>query len=791
MYFSRIARDGRKQLTKSHLQNCAEYAYVIGKKFAVPEMCRLTALLHDLGKLTLNFIEYLTRSYREQQLGHKPTGRGSVIHATQGAKFLYESEPRSKDLLVALVREISAICIANHHGSLMDGISPDGDTPFQDRLIKDNNKLFYVEVIQTAAKEIPSAISELPYVLERCESELRHFIYKCAANNLNLPFMIHLLVKSVFSCLVDSDRYNAYCFEAQLPLEDEIIIPPWEDYSRRLEQHIATFSVDSEINAIRHDISERCLSAAERDKGIYLLDVPTGGGKTLSSLRFALNHAKKYGLERIIYVIPYLSVLEQTAKDIKTALRCQDDDQFILEHHSNFVVSDNEEEAQAHRLLTDRWDSPIIITTMVQFLESIYSCKSSDLRKLHNMANAVYVFDEVQSMPLKCTYLFNEAVNYLHYCASCTILLCTATQPPLGQVSKPVYLSKSSSLIPDMTESFKKLKRTNLKDCTTRSGYSIPALRDFVLAKFKSEQNCLVILNTKADAARLYIELKNYSKDHSQEQIDLLHLSTSMCPAHRLDTIDYIKEKKQENILCISTQLIEAGVDISFGCVVRAIAGLDSIAQAAGRCNRNGEDPNGKNVYIVNLAEENLSRLPDIKSGADITYQILGNKPLDLLSSDVVALYYKKYYYNRDFQLSYPVNENGYLYDLLSRNQKGYGALKNRGRGEKCPALGQAFKTAGDLFSVIDRRTVGVLVPYKKGSELARKYEKADYKTRKLLLREIGRYSVSLYPYQIEKLHELRALTHIDGDILFLDSGYYEDEKLGVIYDKKKDLLMV
>lgn len=790
MYFSRIARDGRKQLTKSHLQNCAEYAYVIGKKFAVPEMCRLTALLHDLGKLTLNFIEYLTRSYREQQLGHKPTGRGSVIHATQGAKFLYESEPRSKDLIVALVREISAICIANHHGSLMDGISPDGDTPFQDRLIKDNNKLFYVEVIQTAAKEIPSAISELPDVLERCESELRSFFGKCSTNNLNIFFMIHFLVKSVFSCLVDADRYNAYCFESQMLPEVEIIIPLWEEYSRRLEQHIATFSADSEINAIRRDISERCLRAAERDKGIYLLDVPTGGGKTLSSLRFALNHAKKHGLGRIIYVIPYLSVLEQTAKDIKAALRFQPDNQFILEHHSNFVVSDDEVEAQAHRLLTDRWDSPIIITTMVQFLESVYSCKSSDLRKLHNMANAVFIFDEVQSMPLKCTYLFNEAVNYLHYCASCSILLCTATQPPLGQVSKPVYLSKSSSLIPDMTESFNKLKRTNLKDCTTRSGYSIAALRDFVLAKFKSEHNCLVILNTKADAARLYIELRNYITDNSQEQIDLLHLSTSMCPAHRLDTIDYIKEKKQENILCISTQLIEAGVDISFGCVVRAIAGLDSIAQAAGRCNRNGEDPNGKNVYIVNLAEENLSRLPDIKSGAAITYQILENKPPNLLSSDVVAQYYEKYYYNRDFQLSYPVNENGYLYDLLSRNQKGYGALQNRERGKKCPALIQAFKTAGDLFSVIDQRTTSVLVPYTKGIELAQIYKQGDFNTKKRLLREIGRYSVSLYFYQLEKLHELRALTQVDDNILFLDPGYHDDN-LGVIFEKKSEFLMV
>lgn len=789
MYLSRITKDGREQLTKSHLQECAEYAYVIGEKFAVPEICRTTAFLHDLGKFSPNFNEYLKRSYMEE-LGRKSKGRGSVIHATQGAKFLYELNPRGNNLIAALVKELSAICIANHHGSLMDGISPDGGTPFQDRLTKDNDNLFYSEVIHTALIEVPSALSELTDTLERCESELRHFIDKCSTKNLNISFMIHLLVKSVFSCVVDADRYNAYCFESQLHPETDITIPTWENCSRLLEQHIATFSADSKINAIRRDISEKCLSAAKRDKGIYILDVPTGAGKTLSSLRFALNHAQKHGLERIIYVIPYLSVLEQTARDIKVALRCQPDDQLVLEHHSNFVVSEDEGEAQAHRLLTDRWDSPIIITTMVQFLESVYSCKSSDLRKLHNMANAVFIFDEVQSMPLKCTYLFNEAVNYLHYCANSSILLCTATQPPLSQVNKPVYLSNSSSLIPDMTETFKKLNRTNLKDCTTRAGYSLAALRDFVLAKFRSEQNCLVILNTKTDAASLYIELRNFITDNPQEPIDLLHLSTSMCPAHRLDMIDYIKKRKQKSILCISTQLIEAGVDISFDCVVRAIAGLDSIAQAAGRCNRNGEDPKGKNVYIVNLAEENLSRLPDIKSGADITFQILENKPPNLLSPNVVALYYEKYYHNRNFQLSYPANGSGNLYDLLSRNIKGFGALQNKGRGRECPALRQAFKTAGDLFSVIDQRTASVLVPYSKGIELAKMYKRADFNTRKRLLREIGRYSVSLYSYQLEELHELRSLTQVDDNILLLDSRYYDD-CLGVILKKQNELLMV
>lgn len=778
MYISRIADDGREQPTRQHLQECAEHACNIGKKFGVSEICRMTALFHDMGKLSTEFVSYLKNSYINKKTGNIPTGKGSVIHSTQGAKLLYESQLNVNDLIEALVREISAICIANHHGGLMDGISPCGDTPFRDRLVRDNEDFHYAEVRTIAEREhIP--ISSVPDILKRCREELREFIETCKANRLNVAFMLHLLTKSIFSCLVDADRYNAYCFEINKVPEIMIQLPPWEDYAQRLEQKISTFLANSDINIIRRDISEKCRCAANRPKGIYRLDIPTGGGKTLSSFRFALNHAKIHKLEHVIYVIPYLSVLEQTAKDIREALQSQPADDFILEHHSNLIISENQEEAQAYRLLTDRWDSPIIITTMVQFLDSIYSRKSSDLRKFHNMANAVIIFDEIQSLPLKCTHLFNEVVNYLHYCAGCSILLCTATQPPLHEADKPINLSEPSALIADTGESFRKLKRTHIVDNTVPGGYSTDMLRQFVLDKYREEGNCLVILNTKKDAARLYCSLAHHIQTHPHIQIELIHLSTAMCPAHRLDMIQAIKEREQKNVLCISTQLIEAGVDISFGCVIRAIAGLDSIAQAAGRCNRNGEDPNGKKVYIVNLAEENLSMLPDIKCGADITYRILAEFSSDLLSPAAIDRYYKEYFHKQKSWMSYPIHEAGNLYDLLLTNKKGCGAYRNRG-GTELPALRQAFQTAGDAFSVIDQRTISILVPYANGVGLAEKYNKADIKRRNILLRQIGRYSVSLYQYQVDKLKELKALTLLDDEIWMLDAKWYSD-KLGVI----------
>jgi len=238
MYISRIAKDGREQPTRQHLQECAEYACNIGKKFAVSEICRTTALFHDMGKLSSEFVEYLKHNNMKEKLGNKLKGKGSVIHSTQGAKFLYESQSSVKDLIAALAREISAICIANHHGSLMDGISPCGDTPFRDRLVRENNGLHYAEVIKAAEKEHIS-LNSVPDTFKRCGSELREFIETCKVNNLNVAFMLHLLTKSVFSCLVDSDRNNAYCFEINKVPVIEVQLPPWEDYAQRLEQKIS------------------------------------------------------------------------------------------------------------------------------------------------------------------------------------------------------------------------------------------------------------------------------------------------------------------------------------------------------------------------------------------------------------------------------------------------------------------------------------------------------------------------------------------------------------------------
>lgn len=793
MYISRIATDGREQLTVDHLKETAAYASILGRKFNSSAMVRTASFFHDTGKFSDEFVQYLRLSVQSRKDGGNALRRGSVIHATQGAKYIFKAGLSEKELLLAA--EIIAICIAGHHGGLMDSISPQGETLLRNRLTTDKDALHSEEV--TVAFEKEGVLTEnLKDLMSACRAELLGFVEVCKTEKLNVAFMIHMLVKSVFSCLVDSDRYNAYCFEIGKTPETQLPVPPWEEYAMRLEQHLSAFLIDSEIARIRHDISEKCLNASVRPRGVYRLDVPTGGGKTLSSLRFALNHAKEHNMEHIIYVIPYLSVLDQTAKEIKKALQYCDDEEYILEHHSNIVPPDDESDAQTYRLLTDRWNQPIIITTMVQFLESIYSHKGGNLRKLHNIAKAVLIFDEVQSLPVKCVHLFNDALNYLHTFGNCTALLCTATQPLIDKVERSIRFSSPSKLIADTGEAFKKLKRTRIVDSTAKGGYTTEALRDFVLEKLGAVGNCLVILNTKKDAANLYRAGKMYINDNTETQIKLVHLSTSMCPAHRMEEIDSMQEwdgnkkiLKRERILCISTQLIEAGVDISFACVVRALAGLDSIAQAAGRCNRNGEAPNGREAYIVNLAEENLSKLPDIQCGSDVTSRILDESVDDLLSHTVMDRYYEEYFYKRKGEMDYPY-KNGYIYDLLSRNKKGSGAFINNGNGAPFPALPQAFQTAGEQFCVIDKGTTAVLVPYGRGAKLAEEYRTAKLRNKPKLLREMGRYSVSLYPHQMRALEKEQALRLIGDEIIVLDEDYY-DLELGVVFQRDPEFLCV
>jgi len=374
------------------------------------------------------------------------------------------------------------------------------------------------------------------------------------------------------------------------------------------------------------------------------------------------------------------------------------------------------------------------------------------------MANSVIIFDEVQSLPVKCIHLFNSAINFLTAVCGTTILLCTATQPLLDKVYRPIKFSKSPSLV----ECERLAPRTQIINEMTQMGYSYQQLAEFVLKRHKT--STLIIVNTKAAAMALYDELKEID-------IPVLHLSTNMCGAHRDYEIARLRKmlNDKEPVICISTQLIEAGVDISLECVIRDVAGLDGIMQAAGRCNRHGEYGETKDVYIVNIAGQNLSKLPSIEKGAKITMRLFNEGR----GGDINA-YYQYYLHECKGDMDYPIKGGGTVYDLLSKNQKGRDAYTNSGKTQKLPAMCCAIRSAADAFYVIDRGRKDIVVPYGNALEFVRNYcDAVNFDEKRKLLQQLSKYSVSIYRYQEEALRNAGAL-YPEDELTILEKGFYD-----------------
>lgn len=727
-----------EQLLSDHSANVSELASLFGSKCKLRELLAIAGYYHDYGKASLEFQKYLFDDNAK---------RGDIVHSIYGAIQTYKN---SQFFLPAA--EVLGNIIAAHHGELYDNLSPDGSTPLLDRIqatmeIVVSNDMFPVINADLFKTEFQTTMSNAP--------------------DTEKAFFIAMLTKYAYSCLVDADRLDAYLFTIKKQYSE--VTPDWDQYISKLEKSLAGFDVPTAMGPLRQHVSSACAEAGLRVRGIYKLEVPTGGGKTLASMRFALEHARFHKLDRIIYVIPYLSILSQTAKEIRRVLDANDD--IILEHHSDFLPDD----PLYYKLQTDRWEAPIIITTQVQFLESIFSAKGSGLRKLHNMSRSVIIFDEIQSLPVKCVHLFNGAINFLHYFCNSTILLCSATQPLLDKAQRKIMLSPNPSIV----ECSSPPERYRIISAMIPGGYSYAELASFIVEKHES--STLVIVNTKAAAKHVFEELR-------RNNMPALHLSTNMCSAHREDVIDEVRKRlaSKEPVICVSTQLIEAGVDISFACVIRDLAGLDSIYQAAGRCNRHGEFNDIKSVYVVDIKGENLEKLQDIKKGAEISRMLFADSRIDINE------YYRHYFHERRNEMDYPIGRSKSIYDLLSSNQCGRDAYNGRKdkQGIKPPSLVSAIRSAADEFYVIERGRTEVVVPYKESEEYVSQYFTAtDDQKKRELLRKLAKYSVSLYRYQIDSLRSSGALDDT-AEIIRIERGFYNEER-GVDIEGKHEFLNV
>ena len=797
MYIAHIREsDGKEQTLSSHCRNvaalCSRGAEIVG----LSKLAELIGLTHDMGKATDEFEDYLRAALRDDKANsphhHAPTG---AIYAYR-RWFMRENAPACE----RAAAQIAMLCILGHHAGLTDCLDVKGRSTLLKNM-KDEAVLVHAdEAIAWFLKNI-SDEAELDALFESACRELSALFHDLDKPSADTEIALGLVSRLMLSALVDADRWDSACFEYDENPFEAASAPDWNALLNTFERFRRThLSGEGEINRIRADISDLCWQKAASDTGVVTLSVPTGGGKTFSSLRYALRHAALNGQRRLFYIIPYNTILDQNARDIREALA---DYPSILEHHSNVVI-ESEDEQDTYKRLTERWDSDIILTSLVQFLNACYAAPNSAARRFHALTNAVLIFDEIQSLPKACKVLFERAIQFLtQYCRS-TVMLCTATQPRLSLTPAPV------ELMPHVEALYERLKRVRYIPQLDADRTCASAGAE--IARLLEEKSVLAILNTKAAAWSVYDEATRILRERghalaafdpllpeealvgaaracSPDEILCVHMSTLLCPAHRKKLIAWIKAwlRAGRRVLCVSTALIEAGINVSFPVVIRDLAGLPSVVQAAGRANRNMEYGCG-DVLIWNFPEEAraLAHLEDVQHGADITRTFLNSASIDndeLDSPKMIENYFNQEarYIEEKQEFPVEVREDGlrkscYLTELLGKNTQivsGIGKYKSL----KPLVLRQSFRTAGKYFYVIPDDTKSVLVPWGGGAELiAALNGEHDMREEIRLLRRAQAYSVNLYDNMYRRLKNAGAISLIgNSGVCALAEGFYSD----------------
>lgn len=795
MFIAHIRQNGDSQSVKEHCQKTAIIAYNVLSDIQLGHAGYSAGLLHDMGKCTQAFQRYITDSF----LG-KPVQKGSVVHTFAGVRYVMERFHTLKFSFTDIACELIAYAIGAHHG-LFDAVDHDQISGYQYRIEK--RQEYYEEAVENYLNECADA-REIGTLFDSAQKEMAVCFQKIvnlvagADNtkaNQEIYFYLGLLARLLLSAVMEGDRKNTAVFmrgddsECYLAQTD---LPPWKEILNRLESHIASLASDTPIGIARQTISNQCRAFYNHPSGLYRLNVPTGGGKTLSAMRFAAAHAMKKGKRRIIYVAPLISILEQNADVIRKAVGNPD---WVLEHHSNVILEEKDtEELKEQELLLENWDAPIIVTTLVQLLNTIFLYKTSNIRRFHALTNSVIILDEVQTVPSNMLSLFNLAMNFLAEICNTTVLLCSATQPCLEKTEHAMRISPETPVI--LSEAMRlTFARTEIKIANKMQWASIPL---FIREQMEHCQSLLVICNKKSEAEQLFSQLND-------SVWKCFHLSASMCMAHRRNVLTEmyaaLEDSRQGNgkTLCVATQVIEAGVDVSFESVIRLSTGMDSIVQAAGRCNRNGESPNRAAVYIVDCEDEKLTGLKEIQAGKEATESLLyayqknsekfGN---DLNSDASIDYYYRQLYsamnaHYQDYTVNVSVSggqDKTTLFDLLSQNTKYAQTLFPH-------FMVQAFKTAGQNFSVFDNDTTDVIVPYQEGKKIIQQLMEIDIfgslKEAQALIRQAKQFTVSLYDYQVRKLQGQGLLFPVaNGTALALAEGCY-NEHTGIVTQSKND----
>nr|WP_320193628.1 CRISPR-associated helicase Cas3' [uncultured Desulfobacter sp.] len=703
------------QLLETHLMNVANMAGCFADSFQAKKWGQCAGLLHDSGKATSAF---------QRRLEGSPE---RVDHSTFGAILAKETGGNLGLLL--------SYAIAGHHGGIPDGGEQETHLHFRLKHKK------------------PQETENLD-VLNPCLDRTLNFPFKISRETGG--FSLSFFTRMIFSCLVDADFLDTEKFCSPEVARERVDSQERKDLLE-LQRNMTVYMDDilagaqpTYVNELRKTILEQCKEKAKLQPQFFSLTVPTGGGKTLSSMNFALDHAAEHGMNRIIYAIPFTSIIEQNAGVFQNIFG-QDS---VLEHHCNYKESEEPEEAVYNRrrgLATENWDSPIIVTTNVQFFESFFSNKSSRCRKLHNIARSVIVLDEAQAVPTDylepCLAALRELVD--HY--GCTIVLCTATQPAFDDTSSlRTALPKLTEIIDNPDQIFSKLKRTKVTFIGKKTDEEVAKLINY-------ESQALCIAATKAQARAIFNLL-------SKDAAGIFHLSTNMYPQHRKQVLKTIKERLKENKKCVvvSTSLVEAGVDLDFPVVFRAIAGLDSIAQAAGRCNREGKMQGLGQVFV--FEPEKTPRMPWLNRCISKTAEAMRSMP-DCDPMNIMVM-------RRYFEL---------LYDIEDLDKKQIMRRLNPKRLDK--DLLFPFKEVAQAFKFIEEDTVGVVIPREsEAHKLVEQLRHIEFPG--TLLRKLQPYLVAVRTREYTQLYTGGAIELIHGEIPILQNEAAYSDDVGLVVEK-------
>ena len=696
------------QTLQSHSVNVGKMAAEFARVFGAQEIACQTGQLHDLGKYSEAF-------------NHRLHGGPPVDHTTAGAKIAVERWGN-------VIGKLMAFCIAGHHAGLANG-NGEGDNR---RTLKDRLALQFgtdIPVLDNLwQQEIkpPQNLSAQPL-----KADAHHPFFSYA-----------FFTRMLYSCLVDADYLDTEAFYSNL--ENKAVerggYPKLNALQHNFNQFInafrrriaqATAQTEAEkrnaaLNRLRSEILEHAVEQASQPQGLFTLTVPTGGGKTFTSMAFALEHAKRHGMRRVIYVIPFTSIIEQNAAEFRKAFG-ELGEQAVLEHHSTFDDGKLQGEATKDklRLASENWDAPIIVTTAVQFFESLFADRSSRCRKLHNIAGSVIILDEAQMLPLNLLLPIMQAIKELAQNYRCSVVMCTATQPAV-QAENGFYrgFENVREIAPKPTALFDKLRRTTVQYIGTQTDVDL-------LTKLAEHPKMLVIVNNRRHARSLYDQAKHLD--------GTFHLTTLMCAKHRSQKLDEIRGRLKNGEPCrvIATSLIEAGVDVDFPLVMRAEAGLDSVAQAAGRCNREGKRPSENSFVWIFAPEDKWQAPPELATQAAVMRLTADSFSDDLLSTQAVAAYFAELYQLKGNELD---------------NKKILKMHNDRGQSLDFP-----FQTIADKFRMIESHMQPLIIPFDGEAEnLINSLRHADH---------IGGLLRKLQPYTVQIPEKALAALYKAGRI--------------------------